>query len=75
MEIILTHENADFDAIASLLGAQKLFPEAVPVLPRRINRNGQRVPLPLRRGTFPLSIPTTFPAAPSGGSSWWTPRR
>ncbi|MBN1954245.1 MAG: CBS domain-containing protein [Anaerolineae bacterium] len=39
MEVILTHENADFDAIASLLGAHKLFPEAVPILPRRVNRN------------------------------------
>ena len=39
MDVILTHENADFDAIASLLGARKLFPSAVPVLPRRINRN------------------------------------
>jgi len=39
VEVILTHENADFDAIASLLGAKKLFPEAVPVLPRRVNRN------------------------------------
>ena len=39
MKVILTHENADFDAIASLLGAHKLFPEAVPVLPRRINNN------------------------------------
>ena len=41
MDVILTHENADFDAVASLLGASKLFPTAVPVLPRRINRNGQ----------------------------------
>jgi tRNA nucleotidyltransferase (CCA-adding enzyme) len=39
VEVILTHENADFDAVASLLGASKLFPAAVPVLPRRINRN------------------------------------
>jgi tRNA nucleotidyltransferase (CCA-adding enzyme) len=39
LEVILTHENADFDAIASLLGAHKLFPEATPVLPRRVNRN------------------------------------
>jgi tRNA nucleotidyltransferase (CCA-adding enzyme) len=39
VEVILTHENADFDAIASLLGASKLFPAAIPVLPRRINRN------------------------------------
>jgi len=41
VEVILTHENADFDAIASLLGAHKLFPGATPVLPRRINRNCQ----------------------------------
>ena len=41
MEVILTHENADFDAVASLLGASKLFPAAVPVLPRRVNRNGR----------------------------------
>jgi tRNA nucleotidyltransferase (CCA-adding enzyme) len=39
LDVILTHENADFDAIASLLGARKLFPSAIPVLPRRINRN------------------------------------
>ncbi|HUV91411.1 MAG TPA: CBS domain-containing protein [Anaerolineae bacterium] len=41
VEVIMTHENADFDAIASLLGASKLFPAATPVLPRRINRNGR----------------------------------
>jgi len=39
VEVVLTHENADFDAIASLVGAAKLFPASVPVLPRRINRN------------------------------------
>lgn len=39
MQLILTHENADFDAVASQLAASKLFPEAVPMLPRRINRN------------------------------------
>ncbi len=39
--VILTHENADFDAIASLLAAWKLYPDATPVLPRRINRNGR----------------------------------
>ncbi len=39
MEIILTHENTDFDALASLLGAWKLYPDAIPVLPRRPNRN------------------------------------
>jgi len=39
MEVILTHENTDFDALASLLGAAKLYPQAKPVVPRRPNRN------------------------------------
>ena len=39
LEVIVTHENADFDAVASLLGASKLFPGALPVLPHRVNRN------------------------------------
>lgn len=39
MKLILTHENADFDAVASQLAAHKLDPVAVPVLPRRINYN------------------------------------
>ena len=39
MQIILTHEQADFDAIASMLGASMLHREAIAVLPNNINRN------------------------------------
>lgn len=39
MHIILTHEQADFDALASLFGAYLAFEDAVPVIPRRLNRN------------------------------------
>lgn len=39
MLLILSHENGDFDAIASQFAAHKLFPEGVPILPRRVNRN------------------------------------
>jgi tRNA nucleotidyltransferase (CCA-adding enzyme) len=39
MHLILTHEQADFDAIASLLGANLLNPNTIPILPRRLNRN------------------------------------
>lgn len=39
MDAILTHENADFDALAALLGAKKIYPAALAVLPRRLNRN------------------------------------
>ncbi|MCA9922948.1 MAG: CBS domain-containing protein, partial [Anaerolineales bacterium] len=35
----MTHENADFDAVASMWGAHRLYPDAQPLLPRRINRN------------------------------------
>jgi tRNA nucleotidyltransferase (CCA-adding enzyme) len=37
--LILTHEQADFDAVASVWAAYRLHPAAVPVLPRRLNRN------------------------------------
>jgi tRNA nucleotidyltransferase (CCA-adding enzyme) len=39
LSVILTHENADFDGISALLGAAKLYPDAIPVLPRHVNRN------------------------------------
>ena len=39
MKIILTHEQADFDAMASLLGAHLLDEALIPVLPRKVNRN------------------------------------
>ena len=39
MQLILTHENTDFDALASQLAAWKLYSQARPVLPRRPNRN------------------------------------
>lgn len=39
VHLILTHENTDFDGLASQLAAWKLSPQALPVLPRRPNRN------------------------------------
>jgi len=42
MKVILTHEQADMDALASQLGAWLLHPDAIPLLPRGINRNGRR---------------------------------
>ena len=51
MDIILTHENADFDAVAGLLAAARLYPDFVPVLPERLNQNVARF-LALYGGTF-----------------------
>src|SRR3989304_2513225 len=53
MNLILTHEQGDFDAVGALLAARLLDPEARAVLPRRLNRNvrafltlyGDRLPL------------------------------
>src|SRR5574340_772428 len=39
MQVILTHEQADFDAIGALLAARILNENAYAVLPRRVNRN------------------------------------
>lgn len=58
--VILTHEHADFDALASLLGAALIFPGAIPVLPRTINRNG-RAFLALYRNQLPFIEPKEMP--------------
>ncbi len=60
MQVILTHENADFDAIGSLLAAHKLNPAARPVLPRRINRNVRRF-LALYWEALPFTRPEDVP--------------
>ena len=38
-EVITTHMNADFDALASMIAAQKLYPEATLVFPGSQERN------------------------------------
>jgi tRNA nucleotidyltransferase (CCA-adding enzyme) len=39
MDVIVTHGNADFDALASLLAAQKLYPKAKIILPSMQERS------------------------------------
>ena len=39
MEIITTHKNVDFDALASVFAASILYPDAIPMLPKNINPN------------------------------------
>lgn len=39
MQIIVTHKNADFDALASLIAGTLIYPGAIPVLPRNVNPN------------------------------------
>ncbi|MFZ5822549.1 MAG: CBS domain-containing protein [Chloroflexota bacterium] len=60
MQLILTHEQADFDALASLFGASLLDEASVPVLPRRINRNVRSF-LTLYGGDFSFVDPRDLP--------------
>lgn len=39
MDVIISHVNADFDSLASMVAAGKLYPEAVMVFAGSINRN------------------------------------
>jgi tRNA nucleotidyltransferase (CCA-adding enzyme) len=39
MQIVTTHKNTDFDALASTIAATILYPEAIPVLPKSVNPN------------------------------------
>ncbi|MBU4001100.1 MAG: DHH family phosphoesterase, partial [Proteobacteria bacterium] len=39
LTLITTHVNADFDALASMLAAQKLYPEALAIFPGSQERN------------------------------------
>lgn len=60
LEIILTHEHTDFDALASLLAASLLYRDALPVLPRRLNRNVHSF-LALYRNRFPFITDQDLP--------------
>jgi len=39
MQIVTTHKNTDFDALASTIAATILYPKAIPVLPKSLNPN------------------------------------
>ena len=65
LSVILTHEYTDFDALASLLGAHLLYPHAVPVLPRQMNRNVREF-AHLFKGALPFVEPDDAQASPCG---------
>jgi tRNA nucleotidyltransferase (CCA-adding enzyme) len=63
MHLILTHEQADFDGIAALLAARLLQPQALAVLPRRLNRN-VRAFLTVYGNGLPFLDPDDHPRGP-----------
>ncbi|SPD73541.1 conserved hypothetical protein [uncultured Desulfobacterium sp.] len=56
MEVITTHRNTDFDALASVFSAKLLYPRAMPVLPQNINPN-VRAFLAIHKDLFPFNTP------------------
>jgi len=56
MRLIMTHEQADFDAIASMLGAFLIGKDEIALLPRQINRNVQSL-LNLYQSVLPFTQP------------------
>lgn len=75
LQLVLTHENTDFDGLASQLAASKLYPEAVPVLSRRMNRNLHEF-LIMYGGELPFVGYDDLPRRrPRIESFSWTPRR
>ena len=63
MRLILTHEQADFDALASLLSAHLLDDGALPVLPRKMNRNVRSF-VTLYGAELPFVDPRDLPSEP-----------
>jgi tRNA nucleotidyltransferase (CCA-adding enzyme) len=39
MQIVTTHKNTDFDALASVIAATLLYPDSLPILPQSLNPN------------------------------------
>lgn len=56
MDVIVTHKNTDFDAVASAFAAQVVYPGAVPVLPASLNPNVKQF-LSIHKDLFPWSMP------------------
>ncbi|MGQ9684463.1 MAG: CBS domain-containing protein [Anaerolineae bacterium] len=61
--VILTHDNADFDALASLVAAARLYPAATAVLPGRLNRNVRQF-LSLYADALPVVEARALPRLP-----------
>jgi integrase/recombinase XerD len=76
LEVITTHLNADFDAMASMVAAKKLYPEAILVFPASQERNLRDFFI---RSSFYFVDFTRHearrPWKKSNASSWWTPAR
>lgn len=55
-QVITTHLNTDFDALASVIGASLLYPDAVGVVPKMVNNNVSKF-LSTHKSAFELYLP------------------
>ena len=63
MELITSHVNADFDALASMVAAKKLYPQAVLALPGGSETNVREF-LKLHQSVFPVKTPRDISGHP-----------
>lgn len=56
MKVITTHKSADFDALASVVAANLVYPDSVPVLPKSLNPNVKAF-LSIHKDLFPYKEP------------------
>ncbi len=56
MDIITTHKNTDFDALASVIAGTLLYPGAVGVVPKAVNRNVEKF-LSTHKTAFNIILP------------------
>lgn len=63
MKIITSHERTDMDGLAAMYAASRLYPEHVPVLPRKMNRNLRDL-LSMFGGELPFVTQEDLPREP-----------
>ncbi len=56
MQVVTTHKNTDFDALASVIGATLLYPNSVGVIPNSVNNNVAKF-LSTHKTAFNLILP------------------
>ena len=56
MQIITTHKNTDFDALASVIAGTMLYPGAIGVVPKSVNTNVARF-LSTHKTAFNIVLP------------------
>ena len=57
MQVVTTHMNSDFDALASVIGATLLYPNSVGVIPTSVNNNVAKF-LSTHKTAFNIILPS-----------------